>query len=347
MGVRRERDVCVSVPVILLIPVSLVISAGLAGSVNAQVVGKVPVQPPAATEYVPAVAPPPAVAVPAKPPEPEPALSLISKDQGGKIIALESPAEYAAVLAYPFDAERKARVIAVMNLRKQEQERFVIENLSAVGAAHKAKVGMEGMTDFGALNTAREAAKALRQESVLDRLQREGAIGGPQRATLEKAVREYAEARSAELSTQTGADVMKIASIVGQQGFKDLTWEVFEALDRLNTRCVRVLRTGGHGLTLSDEQKGAMDATLAVLADETREAVRTSVEQGGGVDQSSRPKSKAALRAFVLDTLTPEQGKALLELAAPKKSEAKATAPTTSPAANPAVGGDGAPSDKK
>lgn len=251
-----------------------------------QVLPKVPPAPEPTPEYVPPPPPPPA---PTKPPEPEVQLRLVERDADGGLKMIEGSVEAAAIKAYPFDAERSARIAASIAAREAEIERFVIDHLPEIGAANRSRAGIESVTDFGALNTAREAAKPLRQDSLLDRLQREGIIGGPQRSKIDQAIAEYTEARTKAHSDKTGADVMKIATIVGKQAFNDITRDAFDALDRLGQRALGSLRAGDHGLTLTAEQQGALKGVL---------------DAGSG--------STNALRTFLLDSLSTEQAKALL-----------------------------------
>lgn len=259
-----------------------------------QVVPKIPPAPTPAPEYTPPPAPP--QAAPTKAPEPEPAFSLVDRDSSGKLKMISGSVEEAALKAYPFDADRREKVNASLAAREGDIERFVVEHLAELKAAAAARAGIEKVTDFNALNAAREAAKPLRQDNVLDVLMRDSAIGAPQRARLDQVVTEYVEARKKEQSDAIGADVMKIATVVGQQGFNDLTRDVFAGLDRLAGRALPALKSGEHGLTLNDQQRTALQQLPGEAKDETQ---------------------KAALRAFVLDTLTPEQGKQLLGRFAP------------------------------
>ena len=262
-----------------------------------QVVPKIPPAPAPAPDYVP---PPPAPApAETKPPEPEPEFSLIEKDSAGKLKMISGSVEEAAVRAYPFDATRREKVNASLAARDGDIERFVLEHLPELKAAFAARAGIENVTSFDTLNVAREAAKPLKQENLLDRLMRDAAIGAPQRAKLDQVVNEYVEARKKEQSEQIGADVMKIATVVGQQGFNDLTRDSFAALDRLAERAVGALRSGEHGLTLDQKQSEALKTLLTTF--------------GGDKERSGR----AGLRSFFLETLTPEQSKTLLGRFAP------------------------------
>lgn len=257
---------------------------------HGQVVPRIPPAPAPQPEYVPPPPPPPPA--PVKPAEPEPALSLIERDESGSLKLIEGGVEHAAIKAYAFDAERRERIKASLSARDADIERFVVEHIAEVAAAHKARGGIENVTSFDALNVAREAAKPLRQENVLDRLQRDGALGAPQRARIDLAITEYTSARTAEQSAKTGADVMKIATIVGKQGFNDITRDVFAALDRLCERAAGLVRTDDHGLSLNSDQLGALG--------------RIKSDPGMG-----------AIRTFVLEVLTPEQAKVILGRVAP------------------------------
>jgi hypothetical protein len=272
---------------------TLSLIAGASASVAlGQVVPKIPPAPEPTPAYVPP-APAPAPE-PTKAPEPEPAISLIEKDSAGKLKMITSSIEDAALKIFPFDAARRAKVDASLAARDADIERFVVDHLSEIKSALAARAALDNVTDFNALNTAREAAKPLKQENVLDRLMRDSAIGAPQRARLDQAVTEYTEARKKEQSEAIGADVMKIATVVGQQGFNDLTRDTLAGFDRLSERAAASLRAGDHGLALEDSQNAALKTLLTTI--------------GGDKEMSGR----AGLRTFLLDTLTPEQAKTLL-----------------------------------
>jgi hypothetical protein len=265
---------------------------------HAQVVPRVPPAPAPTPEFVPpAVVPPPVV-----PREPEvEAPKLVARDPQGALVQYPQGVELAAVSAFKVDAERRLKITQSLAVRNAELEGFVAANLDKVAAALEARASVESITDFNQLARAREAATPLRGESILDRLQRDGAISSAHRGTLDQAVAEYVTEQRREWEKQTGMDVMKIATVVGRQSFTDATRDAFLATDRLVQRAMVPLTSSDHGLTLSPEQSQGLTDIAAALAKRTREG------NPPGDDAAT-----AVVREFIFKTLTPEQRSALL-----------------------------------
>lgn len=280
-------------------PSLLVLCAGgallLAPAADAQIVPKAPPAPTPTPAYTPPPAPPP---VPTKPPEPEVAVpDLVKRDAAGGFLPITGSVELAAIRALELDADRRQRVDAALDTRNAELEKFAIENIEKVAAAHQTREGLKNVTDFAQLASAKDAATPLRQDKLLDRLQRDGAINAMHRSALDRAIARYNEARQRDWETQTGTDVMKIATRVGQQGFTDMTGDVFAALDRLLERAAPSLLNGEHRLTLDKAQEDAVVRLKPVLQTPRFQDNAEIMEQ---------------LRTFALKTLAPEQARQLL-----------------------------------
>lgn len=273
----------------------------LAPAASAQVVGKIPPAPAPTPEYTPPAPPPPTP--PAPPVEPDPvAPSLIERDPAGKLILLTTHVEDRAVAAYPFKPAAREKVDASIAARNADLERWAADHLDQIQTALAVRSELNQVTDFNQLVRAKDAVAPLKQEPLLDRLQRDGAITPGQRSQLEKTIAEYTDARKAEWEKQTGADIMKIATFTGQQGFADNAHASLAAFDRLVARAAADLRASSHGLELKPDQSRALAAALAAPAP-------TSSDQ------------PSPIREFILTSLSPEQRTTLLRKQLPPTSK--------------------------
>lgn len=274
---------------------------------HAQLLPKIPPAPAPAPEYVPPPKPPTREAAPAAAEPPAP--NLVVRGGDGKLKTYDISLEEAAVRAYDFPPDRRTLVDASMEARRQDVERFVVNNLEKVHAAIKMRAKVENITDFTTLFEAREVAQPLIQERLLDRLLRESAITGAQRVRLDEAVQTYETARREQWKEETGSDLMKITSMVGRQSFIDITRDVFAALDRLVNATAPTLVEEVHMLELSPEQAAEL----------------------------GKKHDAASTRVFILETLNIEQQKTLF-----RKRLAPDKAPAAAPVVRPA-----APADTK
>lgn len=272
---------------------------------SAQMVPKIPPAPAPKTPYTP---PAPAKPIEAKPAEPEPDVpSLVVREPDGKLRSYDVSVELAALRAVKLPADRQSTVDASLARYRADVELWSLNNLDKVAAAIKARKELESMTSFNQLFAAKEAANALQQENVLERLSRDGAISVALRSKIDQVVREYTDARREEWQKAAGSDVMKIATLVGQQSFAEQTQDALDGLDRLIERSLPTLAEDAAATTLDAAQQAKLQELTTQFA-----AVAPA-------DAAKARSARIALaRGFVMNDLTPQQRKALLDKHAPK-----------------------------
>ena len=257
---------------------ALVLPALTAG---AQVLPKIPPAPQPKPEYVP---PPPPKPVEVKPPDPGvdvPALTV--KDADGKLKVYTTSLEEAALRGVKFDPATQSKVDASTVARNRDLEKWSVDNLDKIKTALEARKELDDLKDFNQLFRAKEAANVLQQQGILDRLVTDGAITPLIRTQIDRVVTAYSDARKSAWEAETGTDVIKIATLVGRQGFADQTRDVLAAVDRLVARTAPTIQADAKSVGASPEQLGKLD--------------------GKTIDQ---------VRSFIFEVLTPEQAKALL-----------------------------------
>jgi len=248
---------------------------------GAQVLPKIPPAPIPRQEFAP---PPPPKPVETKPPEPDvvvPPLEI--KDASGKLKIYSTSLDEVVIRSIKFPPDKQAKVDASIAARNQDLEKWAVDNLEKIKAAIDARKELDDLKDFNQFSRVKEAANALQQEGLLDRLVRDGAITTLTKSSVDRNTAAYADARSAAWSADTGANVMKIAYLVGSQGYADQTRDVLAAVDRLIARATPSMAADAKALGVAPDQ-------IAKL-------------QGANPDQ---------MRSFVFDVLTPEQRKTIL-----------------------------------
>lgn len=266
---------------------------------HAQLIGKVPPAPAATPEYVPPAPPPPPP--PPKPVEPEkPLPSLVKKDDAGKLVRFSHGTERAAVAAFDFDAETRQKIAASEAARAADLERTVVEKFDKALDARKTRESLDQIKDFNEFARIKDVAAPLASERLVDRLIRDGAITPPQRTRIDQVVKEYEEALKQEWQGQTGADILKIASLVAREKFTEVTRDSLDALDRVLLRAADRLEAARGELSLDAAQSGKFDAAVA--------AIKTAP-----ASEPAAAKSRLdTIAALVTNDLTPDQQKTLL-----------------------------------
>jgi len=212
-------------PRLALIPL-LVLALGSAA--RAQLIGPIPPATPPTPEYVP---PPPGPKVDV--PETAPiAPSIVERDDRGRVKALRTTPEEAAVARYPLDDKQREKVSRSAAARQLDLDRFVANNVEKVLAARAMESKVSQAVDYQPLFEARDAVAALRFEGLLERLVRDQAITVVQRNRLEEAVREYDKARKDQIEKDTGGDPTRTAVLVLRQTYEDSTREPFASLEK-------------------------------------------------------------------------------------------------------------------
>lgn len=275
-----------------------VVAGCITGPAGAQILPRIPPAPVPTPPYVPAPTPKPADL---KQPEPEAEVPpLAFKDEAGAIREFDASPEETVVRSIRFKPEQQAKVDASLGARSRELEKWAVENLDKVKTASAARADLENLKDFNQFFKAKEAANALQQENLLDRLVRDGAISTLLRVHIDRVTNEYADARKATWETKTGPDVMKIAGMVGRQSFLDQTRDVFAALDRLIDRAAPGLGSSVTGLGIPQEQAARIGGLAAALVD------------GRKTLGPATAGARAALRDALFEALTTDQLKGLL-----------------------------------
>lgn len=260
-----------------------------------QLLPRVPPAPEPMPEYVP---PPPPPVREIKPAPEEPAApSLVVREADGRLKVYAGSLDEAVVAAYPFDADRRARVDRAAAARRAEIDRFVAQNLDRVIAARKTAPALEDLKDFNQLFAAREVATAVQVERLLDRLVRDGAISSLQRMKMDEAIKAYETERRQDWEKATGTDVMKIAGMVGRQAYTDMTRDALASLNRQVDALAPTLAADAAGLDLKPEQRKALERMTAEM----------SAAGGPGTE-----KGRAAAAAFFFDSLDLGQEESLL-----------------------------------
>lgn len=276
-----------------------------AGGARGQLIGKVPPASAATPEYVPPTPPPPPP--PPKPVEPEkPLPKLAVVESNGKIRRYPQGAERAAVEMYDFDAATREKIAGVEAARWVELERSVAEKVEEVVEARRTLEKLDEVKDFNAFDRAKQVATPLTTERLIDRLMRDGAITPAQRSRLDQMVTEYKTALGEEMRGGTGEDLSKIVGAVAQDAFVKATLDMLTAFDRLLDRAAGRLGGLEETLGLKDDQRAAYE-----LAE--RAAARAPEGEAGRVQRVE------AVRKLVMETLAPEQRKALIGAVAPAK----------------------------
>lgn len=239
----RPRSCTASV---LFVLAGLCVLGTSAASAHAQLLPPVPPAPPKAPEYVP-----PAPLAPPVPRDmshteavpPVPNIAIVGAD--GQLVTYDTSLGEAALKAMELSPERRAWVGRVLAERDRELERFVARNWTKVSQARALKSEMGDLRDLTQLGQARSVATPLKQENVLDRLQREGAITLAQRQRLDESVTAYEQARQKRWQQEAGQDVLKIAGKVMHAAFTDMTRDALSAADRLLDRGIEKITVSG------------------------------------------------------------------------------------------------------
>jgi hypothetical protein len=240
-------------------PAALLAAAFLAAPASAQFIGPVPPAPEATPAYVRPATPPPRGNDPA--PESAPiAPSIVARDAAGRLIPVPSPEE-AAVGKYPFDEAQRAKVRRSLDARRRDLDRFVANHLEQVARVRESMPRLQGAESYPPLFEARDALKAITySERPLDRLQRDGAITPLQRTRLDAAVREYQDARAAQVSADAGGDAARQGLLTLRQTVADSTREPLDSLDRQLSGVATMLPGLADGMTLSEDDRVVLAA---------------------------------------------------------------------------------------
>lgn len=247
----------------------------LSAGAFAQFIGPVPDAPPKREKFVPAPAAPAPEAVENEPLAP----SITKTDTQGRLMPLTTSAEEAAVTAYPLKPERRQLADKSIAARRRDLERFVLLNLDKVLAAYDLRDKVAQASEFNTLFAARDVVAALKQERLLDRLQRDGAINPQQRVRLDETVRNYELALKQQFDKDTAGDPTRQAILNLRQTFTDATREHFEALDRVLDRLAADPAAVAAKAGLDDRKRDALAGLTAVPQDARVATFRTTISQ--------------------------------------------------------------------
>lgn len=266
----------------------------------AQLIGKVPPAPAPSPEFSPP-APPPPPPPPATPPEPEkPLPSLVARDAAGKLVRYPQGTERAAIEAFGFDAEVKAKIAASEASRAADLERMVVEKLDKVIEARKVRDTLDQIKDFNEFARIKDVAAPLSSERLTDRLMRDGAITPMQRSRIDQVVKEYEEALKQEWQGQTGSDILKIASLIAREKFTEVTRDALDAFDRKLLAAAPRLAAAEPELALREDQRPAYSSAVAAIG------------AAAGDDPASKARRIDAAAELVTRQLDLEQARRLL-----------------------------------
>lgn len=287
----------------------------IAASAGAQLVPPTPPRTPATEPYTP----PPAAVAPTPPvrPEPEaPLPSLVQKGPDGKVVRLDVLTEQAALEAMTFDAPTRTRIEAGIAEYRADMDRRVIENTGLVVELIRQRDTIENYATLEELQRMTQGIGVLRPGSLLERLQRSGAINPRQKRRAEQVVQEYTRAVTAEVNAEAGeGDFEKIVALGGRRIFMEMSAEAVRSLDRQLAKIEPNMETIVSGLSLTPAQKRQADMLLGPAGRQDLPEDRRLIIR------------RTNLRALFVEVLDDAQRSSLLKAVAPDLGVSKPDAP--------------------
>ncbi len=298
------------------------VAAGLlanASAALAQLVPPAPAKTPP-TEYTPPAPPPPAPTPPVRP-EPEveaPLPSLVKRGPDAKVVRLNVMAEQAAVELMPFDESARKRIALGIAEYQADMDKRVIENPALMVQLIRQRDTINNFSTLDDLQKMTQGIGVLRPGSLLEKLQRDGAINPRQKRRADQVVQEYTRAVTAEVNAEAGeGNIDKMVTVGGRRIFMEMSAEAVRSLDRQLAKVEPNMEVIISGLNLSQVQKnqaamllgpaGRMDLPedrrlhvrrtnlraiwIEVLSDEQRASVLKAVAPDLGAPKTEPPKS--------------------------------------------------------
>lgn len=294
----------------VLIGMMFISGVAIGPAAVAQLVPPAPPKLPSTPEYTPPppVAPPVPIRAPdgkaaPQPTEPEKALaSLIERDEKGKIKPLAFPVDEAAVRALELNDDAKAKIATSLAARRDDLDLQVIDKLEDLLAVRKAigeaneQTGVEVITE-----TAKKTA-AFRNNSLIDRLQRDGAITMMQKTQATKIAREYKSAvREESIKDAGGSSNFQAMMLIGfRLTVDDLCGEAFKELDRMIIAAAPDAENLVKGMNLPASHpanRKVADAKRPAPAGKTQAEHQQGVLRGMFFDDFDLAQKQAFLRA--------------------------------------------------
>jgi len=306
------------------------VRAGVAGlsmlavvaAASGQLVPPTPAKTPPTEPYTPPAAAPAAPTPPSRP-EPEvdaPLPTLVKKGPDGKVVRLDVHVEQAAVEAMTFDEATRKRIDAGLADYRSDMDRRVIENPALIVQLIHQRDAINNHSSLEELQKMTQGIGALRPGSLLERLQRSGAINPRQKRRAEQVVQEYTRAVTAEVNAEAGnGNFDQIVALGGRRIFLEMSGEAVRSLDRQLAKAEPTMELIVSGLSLSTVQKNQAAMLLGPAGRE-------------GIPEDRRKHIRRTnLRALFIDVLNDEQRTSLLKATSPELVMPKAEAPKTEP----------------
>jgi hypothetical protein len=280
----------------------------LGGAAHGQLVPPTPEKTPAPEPYTP----PPAAQTPPTPPaRPEPVVeaplpSLVKRGSDGKVIRLDVLPEQAALEAMGFDEATRRRVDAGIAEYRADMDKRVIDNVGLVVQLIHQRETVDRFSTLDELQKLTFGVGPLAPGSLLERLQRSGAINPRQKRRTDQVVLEYTRAVTAEVNAEAGeGNLEKIVALGGRRVFMETSAEAVRSLERQLTRAEPNMEQIIAGLSLTPAQKSQADMLLAGTRGAMPEDRRVHVR-------------RTNLRALFMEVLNDQQRASLLKAASPE-----------------------------
>lgn len=232
---------------------------------GAQILPPVPEKTPPSAPYEP----PPAPATPApverpKPEPPKPLPSILKRDESGKVQPLKTTRERAALLAFEYSDEERAKVDAALAAYQQEVDQAVIDNAGKLLEIREKAANIEQLSGLDQMAALAESLRALPALDLLKTAQAQGAITAVQRRRVDNVIKEYDEAIQKELAAMydRDQDITALVSIKGRQSFLDRTQDMRESLERQVDALAPRLSELTANLDLSADQRQQVQTIL-------------------------------------------------------------------------------------
>lgn len=249
------------------------VSVGIAGAVaTASALGQVIVPAPPATPpadpYTPPAPPPPSAA----PAQPRPAATaaavepptLITRDEGGKIVELSGSVFEAALRALKLPADRAALLEKYLVERAARMDNHIVINSEVTLSAYRLLLGIDDYTDVAQLIRLRTPlGQSLPAPSYLEMAALSGAVTQAEKEAAQRAATDYFRQYNVQqlrAGQPEGAqlDVLTATKLSFRQGAVELEERMSRLLDQLAARGEAI-----GGLTLSAAQLAALSDTNA------------------------------------------------------------------------------------
>jgi hypothetical protein len=208
----------------------LLASMSAAGAL-AQVVTTIPPAPPALPEFVPPPPPPPpAPPAPAEPPVTPPDLV---KRVDGQVANLSMPAEFAAALALPLNAEASGKLQAFMADRGAKVDALIVASPAQAAQFWTMLANVQSL-ELGGMSAFPQMGQAFSvKPPPMDALTASGVLSGAQIDAVRSSQTAYRQAISEDVKAEAGTDVSKLVLLASRRQAKLSNMEFIEAMNRM------------------------------------------------------------------------------------------------------------------